>query len=238
MAMSRAAPFRGFLLPSVAFCCLPWLPVALGGCATTSANVFLSANYDPAKIRRVAVIDFADFPGSPGSGQLVSSVFQTYVLALGYDFVERNQVEKILQEQNFQASGVVDPATEVRLGRLLGASDLIVGSLTEFSEASAQTVMEDVSQEQMNPIIGPMSNGQMGIVGYNSTFIPQSMPVTQTVPARVGMAVRLTGVQGGTVLWSASGIASASDVSAAAQDASSKIVRLLQKKLAALPGKP
>lgn len=218
---------------SLAFCCFPFLSVALmSGCASTSANVFLSPAYNPAKVQRVAVIDFADFPGSPGSGALISSIFQTYILGLGYNFVERGQVEQILQEQNFQASGVVDPATEVRLGQLLGATDLIVGSLTEYADASEQTVMEDVSQEQTNPIIGPMANGQLGIVGYNSNYVPQSMPVTVTTPARVGMAVRLTSVQGGSVLWSASADASASDISTAAQNASSKIVRLLDRKLA------
>jgi curli biogenesis system outer membrane secretion channel CsgG len=48
----------------------------------------------------------------------------------GFKVVERTQVEKVLKEQEFAWSGVVDQATAARLGKLLGVEYVIFGSLT------------------------------------------------------------------------------------------------------------
>ncbi len=47
--------------------------------------------------------------------------------------VERRQVENLLAEQHLGASGAVDPATAARIGKLLGAQAVLVGSITKFS---------------------------------------------------------------------------------------------------------
>ena len=224
----RAFPFLSF-----SFLFAPFLSVS--GCASASGRVFLSAAYNPTSIQRVAVIDFSDYPGFPGSGRLVSSVFQSDALALKYEFIERSRIYSILKEQDFSVSGVVDPATAEKLGQLLGAQGLIVGSITDLAQASEQTVLENFPQEQTMPIIGPVGlSGQIGIVGYNTNLVPQSVPVTQSSPARAGMAVRMVSVKRGSILWSGEADATGADIASAAQSASSKIVRELRRKLAAL----
>ena len=50
-----------------------------------------------------------------------------------YSLVERRQVEQILAEQNLGASGAVAAATAARIGELLGAQAVLVGSITKFS---------------------------------------------------------------------------------------------------------
>jgi curli biogenesis system outer membrane secretion channel CsgG len=47
-----------------------------------------------------------------------------------FSVIERRQIETILAEQNMGASGLVDPATAARVGKLLGAPAVIVGSIT------------------------------------------------------------------------------------------------------------
>lgn len=46
--------------------------------------------------------------------------------------VERARLEEVLEEQDLQSSGYVDPSTAVELGRLIGADILVMGSLNEF----------------------------------------------------------------------------------------------------------
>lgn len=43
--------------------------------------------------------------------------------------VERDRLEEVLAEQHLQSSGKVDPATAQRLGKLVGASYLVTGSI-------------------------------------------------------------------------------------------------------------
>jgi curli biogenesis system outer membrane secretion channel CsgG len=47
--------------------------------------------------------------------------------------VERQRVQEVLAEQDLATTGRVDPATAARIGRLLGAQTLLMGSVTQFS---------------------------------------------------------------------------------------------------------
>src|SRR3989442_12673751 len=49
-----------------------------------------------------------------------------------YSVIERKQLDRILQEQNFQQSGRADPASAVKLARLLGVDAIVIGSITQF----------------------------------------------------------------------------------------------------------
>lgn len=48
--------------------------------------------------------------------------------------VEREQIAKILREQEFQMSGLTDEKTRVRLGRLVGAAYLVMGSFQKMGD--------------------------------------------------------------------------------------------------------
>ncbi len=49
-----------------------------------------------------------------------------------YSVVERKQLEKILQEQNFSNSDRANPATAARIGKVLGVNAIVIGSITQF----------------------------------------------------------------------------------------------------------
>ncbi len=46
--------------------------------------------------------------------------------------IERQQLDKILQEQNLGLSGRVDPSTAARIGKILGVQLVVIGSVVEF----------------------------------------------------------------------------------------------------------
>lgn len=48
--------------------------------------------------------------------------------------IEREQIEQVLREQQFNRSGLVEGNSAVELGRLLGANAIVVGSVTRFGE--------------------------------------------------------------------------------------------------------
>jgi hypothetical protein len=53
--------------------------------------------------------------------------------------VDRRAVQQILQEQNFGASGRVDPATAAKIGKMLGVDALVVGDITTFGRDDSRS---------------------------------------------------------------------------------------------------
>src|SRR2546430_3588838 len=49
-----------------------------------------------------------------------------------YTVMERAQLDRILNEQNFQQDSRADASTAAKLGRLLGVDAIIIGSITQF----------------------------------------------------------------------------------------------------------
>src|SRR5947209_19553516 len=45
--------------------------------------------------------------------------------------IERNAIDKILNEQNFANSDRVDPTTAAKIGKVLGVDAVVMGSITE-----------------------------------------------------------------------------------------------------------
>lgn len=79
--------------------------------------------------QRIAVLEF-----SPGVGVSVadvdglSSIFVTYFAPEGYTLVERSQIDKVIDEQNFQRSKMTE-AQMVRVGEILNLSKIVVGNI-------------------------------------------------------------------------------------------------------------
>ncbi len=93
--------------------------------------------------RRVAVLDFdyatvhdyvSDLFGSDVDiGKGIADMLVTNLVRNGtYSVIERSQLDRILQEQNFQQSGRADPSSAVRLAKLLGVDAIVIGSITQF----------------------------------------------------------------------------------------------------------
>lgn len=203
---------------------------------------FLSPNYDVQRIERVALVNFEDYPGVIGSGEIAASTFETYLLEAGYKLVERRQVSRILKEQSLDLSGFIDKTTIRSLGKILGVNALVFGSLTDFANIREQTVIVNVPQQQSDPIFGQVVTVQENkdttvktvqniITGYNYTVTNQLVPKIETLPARVGMSARLVDVETGEVLWSASASSDGADMTIATQEASSELMKTVVKKL-------
>ena len=89
-----------------------------------------------AQIVRVAILDFENTSGIAkydGLGKAMSSMLisdiEANVSPKRLQLVERAQIQKILKEQNFQASSAVDKSSSVKAGKLLGVKYLLVGDI-------------------------------------------------------------------------------------------------------------
>ena len=93
-----------------------------------------------AELPRVAVIGFDST--SPGylwsiDSELSKAATDLMINALvntnRFRVFERNKLESILQEQDFQvSSGRVDPSTAVKIGKMIGVDSIVTGSITSI----------------------------------------------------------------------------------------------------------
>jgi len=106
----------------------------------TAALVLSAPDSGPAAAQktRVAVLAFennttlaifGDRLGLAASDEVTTQLVKTGEFSV----IERRAIDAILAEQNLGASGLVDAATAARVGRLLGAQAVIIGSITKFS---------------------------------------------------------------------------------------------------------
>ncbi len=91
---------------------------------------------------RVAVLPFDDgsiderWWGDYDIGSGVADVLVTSMLNLSpprFRLIEREQINRILEEQDFGASGRVDVKTAAAIGKILGVQFLVMGKVTEFA---------------------------------------------------------------------------------------------------------
>jgi curli biogenesis system outer membrane secretion channel CsgG len=70
-------------------------------------------------------------------GKGVADELVTALLNSGkFRLIEREQLQRVLEEQNLASKGRIDSNTAARIGRILGVQILIMGKVTEFSTSS------------------------------------------------------------------------------------------------------
>jgi curli biogenesis system outer membrane secretion channel CsgG len=148
--------------------------------------------------KRVAVMNFdystvqsgvaAIFGTNQDVGKGVADLVVEKMVGAGtYIVIERKAMDKILAEQNFSNSDRVDTTTAAKLGRLLGADAIILGSITQFGR-------DDKSNTVGGTVVGDrLSRYGLGGVGQKKS------------KAAVGLTARLVSVNTGEILAVATG---------------------------------
>ena len=146
---------------------------------------------------RVAVLDFnyatvmtnsqAVFGTNVDIGKGISDMLVDRLVNDGtYRVIERNAIDKILNEQNFSNSDRADPSTAAKIGHVLGVDAVIVGDITQFGR--------DDQNKNVGGALGKWGSGYgLGGVGHHSA------------KAVVQITARLIDTNTGEVLGSATG---------------------------------
>ncbi len=65
----------------------------------------------------------------------------------GIRVVERENIQKLIEEQNLARDGRIDEATSVRLGKLLGAKHMVTGSFITDTRGTMRLTMKSIDSE-------------------------------------------------------------------------------------------
>lgn len=74
--------------------------------------------------------------------------------------VERDKIDYILREVEMVKSGAVDPATAVRIGKLMGAQVMIFGSITQLDDNKTKMLVKAVRVESSEIIASVEKSGK------------------------------------------------------------------------------
>lgn len=100
------------------------------GCAPSKGG-FLKPGYDAKKIGRVGVMKFT---GPERIAATAADKFSVELIKLGiFEVFERQQIDKILQEQGFGLTGVTDDQTRKQLGKIANVDALVIGDIHQYA---------------------------------------------------------------------------------------------------------
>lgn len=112
--------------------------------------------YDASKIPQVgsrlslAVLPFQNKGDARGLGEGVSEKLVTQLVNLRrFKVIERDQIDKITKEQNFNLTDNVDEATAAKVGKIIGADVIVLGSInvtTGFAKVSARLIDTETAE--------------------------------------------------------------------------------------------
>jgi curli biogenesis system outer membrane secretion channel CsgG len=105
-----------------------------------------------------------------------------------YRVIERKAIDKIMTEQNFSNSDRADSTTAAKIGRLIGADAIVMGSITQFGRDDRNT-----------NVGGSVFGGQLNKYGLGGVGAKKAKAV-------VGLTARLVSVNTGEILAVASGV--------------------------------
>lgn len=94
----------------------------------------ISDNLTENQKRTIAVVEFSDLKGNVTnfgrflSEELITRLYQTKK----FKVIERQQLNKIIAEQKLTLTGVIDPASAQKLGRVLGVDSIVFGSVSDL----------------------------------------------------------------------------------------------------------
>jgi curli biogenesis system outer membrane secretion channel CsgG len=129
--------------------------------------------------KRVAVLDFdyatvkstvaALFGTNQDVGKGISDMLVDRLVQDGvYSVIERNAINKVLNEQNFANSDRADASTAAKIGRVLGVDAIIIGSITQFGR-----------DDKKNTVGGGAMTRGLGRLGIGGVERTQSTAVVQ-----------------------------------------------------------
>lgn len=120
--------------------CLAWFLIFLMPAAVAQEKKRVAVlNFDYGTVQSAVV---ALFGTNVDVGKGISDLMVQKLVQDGkYSVIERNALDKVLNEQNFSNSDRADSSTAAKIGRVLGVDAVIMGTITQFGRDDKNTTV-------------------------------------------------------------------------------------------------
>ena len=118
---------------------IPVLAAAfIAGCAP-GVKTMKNQSFSAEKYKRIAVIDFEG--NNQEAGSTLAEMFVPHLMEMGFDVVERANMNKLLKEQKAGLSGALDSASIHQIGKILGVDALVFGNFHYTKKEAKHTTI-------------------------------------------------------------------------------------------------
>ena len=155
--------------------------------------------------KTIAVADFTDLQGNVTElGRFLAEEFSVALAGAGtkFEVVDRIHLKSIIMEHKLSATGMIDPKTARKLGKIAGVQALITGTVTPFGDNVRITVK--ILDTETAKIIGASTANiakTKAIEELLARGIELSHPVTQQTPAPTDKGLKINGTRKGYRLY-------------------------------------
>jgi hypothetical protein len=111
----------------------------VAGCASSKGESYALAGYDFSGLNKVAIASVTGQVYGDAAKNTVSDFFVMELMKKGYTVVERAEVQKVLKEQEFQASAITSNEDAARAGRVLNVPAVLLISIPKYKEKMEMT---------------------------------------------------------------------------------------------------
>lgn len=118
----------------------------------------------PATPMRMVILPFKNITRMPEDAWMAESFSESLTMSLtqvnSLQVIERSQIQAVLQEQSFTQSAFVDPQTAPELGKILGATKVLIGNYQKIGPTLVvNTRVVDVVSGQIDPSLTTQVQG-------------------------------------------------------------------------------
>jgi len=114
------------------------------GCASVSGSGEHNPTYDFSSVERTAVVSVEGIGNNETVKAQIAAMTNQALLGKGYSPVERNQIQKVREEQEFSRSDLTSAANAAEFGRVLNVDTIVLVNIPKYdSEMSMSMQMVD-----------------------------------------------------------------------------------------------
>jgi hypothetical protein len=113
--------------------------VVAGGCASQKGESYSRVDFNFSTLDKVAILDVSGaVPGEAAKNQ-IADFFNMELIQRGYTPIERSEVQKLLKEQEFQASDITSNTDAARAGNILNVPAVLLVNIPTYKEEMNMT---------------------------------------------------------------------------------------------------
>jgi hypothetical protein len=113
--------------------------VLAGGCASQDGESYVMPGYDFSSVTRVAVLPPEGMTYNEGVKNQIATYFEMELMRKGYRCVARTEINRVVKEQELQASGITSSDGMATAGRIWNTPVIMVVNVPEFDEKISLT---------------------------------------------------------------------------------------------------
>ena len=114
--------------------CVLLAGLVVGGCATGKGESYSRAGFNFSTLDKIAVLEVSGAVRGDAVKNQIGDFFSMELMKRGYTPVERTQVQALLKEQQFQASGVTSDQDAAKAGRILNVPAVMLINIPTYKE--------------------------------------------------------------------------------------------------------